>query len=241
MVSHKYVTFRLAGALGALALGLCANARAATIATFSAPDAGVAENLGTRAVSINRSGVIAGWYDNATGVFGFVRAANGTITEFDAGGAHDTYAMAINDAGTVTGYTLNSGFVRASDGTITLFNSPAGDNYATVGLAINNAGTVTGYWFDSQQVAHGFVHAADGTFTSFDASGAGANSGDGTYAVGINASGVITGILQAPPARLASCALPPAPLRRSMQTPLPFPRASTPPEKLRAIGRMSMV
>ena len=197
MISNKHVTFSLYLALCAFALGLCANACAATITTFSAPDSGLAENLGTRAMSINQAGVVAGWYDNEKGAFGFVRATDGTITEFDADGTHNTYAVAINDAGTIAGYAGNSGFVRAAGGTVTLFSSPAGEKYPTLGLGINDAGAVTGYWLDSHKVAHGFVRAADGTFTSFDAPGAGsgANLGEGTYAVGINASGVITGYL----------------------------------------------
>jgi hypothetical protein len=100
---NKCVTFSFFLALGALALGFCANVRAATITTFDPPHSGTAENLGTRPMSINQAGVIAGWYDNKKGTYGFVRAADGTITEFDADGGGDTFAMAINDAGTIAG------------------------------------------------------------------------------------------------------------------------------------------
>jgi hypothetical protein len=192
------VTLKSYLTLGGVALALCANVRGATLTIFDAPDAGTAENLGTRAMSINNNGVIAGWYDNKVGIFGFVRASDGSITEFDAGGTRSTYAVAINDAGTITGYALNSGFVRASDGTITLFNSPAGANFPTLSLSINSAGTVTGYWIDSQQVAHGFLRTADGTFTSFDVPGAGTGAGFGTFAASINDAGGISGYFSNP-------------------------------------------
>jgi hypothetical protein len=61
------------------------------------------------AFGINPAGVIAGEYADASFVFhGFVRAANGTITTFDAPGAgtgpgQGTEAFGINYAGTIEG------------------------------------------------------------------------------------------------------------------------------------------
>jgi hypothetical protein len=67
-------------------------------------------------------------------VRGFIRAANGTFTEFEAPGAsknhpgNGTYAFSINDAGAVCGTYGDSsfhahGFVRATDGAITGFKA----------------------------------------------------------------------------------------------------------------------
>src|ERR1700685_2498560 len=55
--------------------------------TFGAPGAGTTASAlqGTLAVSIDTAGDIAGFYTDANGMHhGFVRAANGTITTFDA-------------------------------------------------------------------------------------------------------------------------------------------------------------
>jgi hypothetical protein len=68
---------------------------------------------------INTSGVITGLYqDGGGGVHGFVRATNGTITTFNAPGTGTVgalvpggFEMGINTAGTVVGYSLDSGSV----------------------------------------------------------------------------------------------------------------------------------
>lgn len=64
------------------------------------------------AFSINAAGTIAGYYTNGDSVFhGFVRAASGAITTFDAPGAgtgsfQGTSAVSINAAGVIMGTTL---------------------------------------------------------------------------------------------------------------------------------------
>jgi hypothetical protein len=65
---------------------------------------------------------------------GYLRAADGTITTFDAPGAGavynaGTFAMAINSGGVIAGYFrdvnyVGQGFARADDGTITIFDVP---------------------------------------------------------------------------------------------------------------------
>jgi hypothetical protein len=54
--------------------------------------------------SINPAGEITGYFINAneSGLHGFVRAADGTITTFDAG-PDRTYSVSINPRGTVMG------------------------------------------------------------------------------------------------------------------------------------------
>src|SRR5580700_9151297 len=53
--------------------------------TFDAPGAGVARYQGTTPVSVNAVGTIAGYYvDGRNARHGFVRAASGILTTFDA-------------------------------------------------------------------------------------------------------------------------------------------------------------
>jgi hypothetical protein len=83
-----------------------------TVDPFDAPGAGAGTGAfqGTLGVSINSGGVVAGTFSDSDGVMhGFVRAANGTVSAFDAPGAGvtgriaGTAAFAINAAGTVAG------------------------------------------------------------------------------------------------------------------------------------------
>jgi hypothetical protein len=82
------------------------NGRQPIIITFDVPGA-----AGTCASSINPAGVITGSYVDASGAsHGFLRAAGGTITSFDAPGAgtgasQGTGAFSINPAEVITGLT----------------------------------------------------------------------------------------------------------------------------------------
>ena len=86
---------------------------------------------------INTAGDIVGYYKDGIGAYhGFVRAADGTITEFDAPGAgtaesEGTVAAGINATGAIVGSYRDSGniwhgFIRATDGTFTDINAGAG-------------------------------------------------------------------------------------------------------------------
>src|SRR5271157_3965709 len=127
---------RAAGAALALAIMLVpavlatGSAQAQTFTTFDAPGAGTGAYEGTAPFSINTAGDIAGTYkDSVAGhvAHGFVRAADGTITPFDASGAgtgknQGTFPISINTAGVIAGYYSDTsnvyhGFVRAADGT----------------------------------------------------------------------------------------------------------------------------
>jgi hypothetical protein len=128
---------RAAGAALALTIvvGMAAAAAPLVLAqTFEAPGAGTGAMQGTIGVSINTAGVVTGiYYDASYVAHGFVRAANGTITDFDAPNAggvlnQGTFQTSINTAGTVAGMYSDSsnlyhGFVRAANGTITQFDS----------------------------------------------------------------------------------------------------------------------
>ena len=114
---------------------------------------------------------------------GFVRGADGTITEFDAPGAgkngwlaslsvkaggppaQGTGSFSINDAGDIAGIYVDTnvvyhGFVRAANGAITEFDVPGagtGMLQGTTGFSINDEGNIAGTFLDASNVAHGYV------------------------------------------------------------------------------------
>jgi hypothetical protein len=143
---------------------------------------------------------------------GFVRAASGTFTSFDAPGAvvvrnRGTLPFAIDEGGDVTGMYLDAqdaihGFVRSASGTITDFDvSGAGTSFlqGTLPLSMNSSGVITGLELDPNSLIHGFMRAADGTITTFDVPGAGTNVSEsqlqleGSGGFSINDSGEIAG------------------------------------------------
>lgn len=191
------------------------------VRTFETPDSTWAAHRGTTALAINESGVVVGTYTSGTGSsttwHGFVRSTDGTFTEFNAPGAgagnrQGTRAVAINASGDIAGTYSDAsgvfhGFVRSAAGVFTTFDVPGSGTLAassnfllqgTVPLGLNDAGVITGMWADAAYLHHGFVRAADGTIASFDAPNAGTDRGllQGTYAVGLNASGVVVGFYQ---------------------------------------------
>jgi hypothetical protein len=98
-------------------------------------------------LSIDSAGAIARYYLAAGAYRGFVRAAHGTITMFDAHGAgagQNTSAVSINDAGTVVGVYRHKSFRRSANGGA----SAAG---------IDNAGAIVGSYLDASDVSHGFL------------------------------------------------------------------------------------
>jgi hypothetical protein len=119
-----------------------------------------------------------------------VRAADGTITEFDPPTSVTTTPQSVNDDGVITGYfsdkELVHGFIRAVDGTFTKFD-PQGSTY-TLPLQINGNGTIAGYYLDANNKPHGFVRNSDGTIAEFDPP-----KSAYTFAVGLDERGRITG------------------------------------------------
>lgn len=173
---------------------------------------------GTFPMAINDNGQIIGTYSTGTNSTtasslykGFlVTAANveaGNIasqyfTEIDdtnAGTASSSYQkagtvpIAINAAGTVTGYYVDSsgnrhGFIYSA-ATYTSFDGPAattntgkgGSFSGTIPMSIDAAGDAVGSYTDSAGVRHGFIlPAGTTTATSFDAPGANTTSQSGT-------------------------------------------------------------
>ena len=125
-------------------------------------------------VALNDLGVAAGYaFDDACGgsegefcveLFkrSFVRAADGTITEFGMpdSSRHGTWATGINSAGTIVGYYysgsshLAQGFIRDSAGALSSFMVPGMTQTAPV--AINSFGEIAGACADSTG-GHGFI------------------------------------------------------------------------------------
>jgi len=155
---------------------------------------------------INNNGVIAGDYTDASGVtHGLQRAADGTLTAFDAPGTgiQATVPTAIADDGTMVGYyedanSVYHGFTRAADGTIETIDAPgAGDSAGQGTLAhdISRDGVIQGQIYDKNGAAHGWVRAPWGTFATANSTLACAQPGFGTFTSpqGLNDSGEIAG------------------------------------------------
>jgi hypothetical protein len=150
------------------------------ITTFDAPDADITPGDfgGTIPLAINPAGEITGYYfDPQFFAHGFVRDANGHVTEFDAPGAsidcgNGTFPFGINAAGQITGVYYDSvcsahGFLRGPNGALTVVDIPGFNQ--TVPLAINDGGQIAGHGSDAATgAAHGFVRKRDGSFTTFD-------------------------------------------------------------------------
>src|SRR5215467_207329 len=106
----------------------------------------VDSNHAMSTTGINAHGDVCGFvHDIHTAAeTGFVRTADGTLTEFAPSG--ETEVLGINDSGAVAGYFADKagahGFVRFPDGTMTTFDVPGAT--ATIAYGINAAGTVAG-------------------------------------------------------------------------------------------------
>lgn len=165
-----------------------------TITGVAAPGA-----TDTLAWGINNAGTISGNYDDAKGNHGFLRATDGTFTEFDAPGAagSGTIADRINSKGSIFGdYTDSSNvfhaYIRDPGGTFKEFETAdAGTGYhqGTAGEGgINRHGTVAAVYVDSSNVSHGYVRRKNGSITEFDPPGS-----TYTYVWDINENGIVVG------------------------------------------------
>jgi hypothetical protein len=189
-----------------------ANGSGPTVTNFDCPGAGTGALQGTGGISINKAGAITGFCvlsGSGNIAHGFVRAADGAVTVFDAPGAgtakHEgTFPSSINTGGVITGMfsdtnSVYHGFVGVAGGSITPFDAPGAKldlDAGTIPMSINTAGTITGMYRDSNLVYHGFVRTADGAIKSFDAPGAGNGYIQGTRPLSINTAGTITGYYQ---------------------------------------------
>lgn len=124
------------------------------------------------AKAINPRGQITGYYLDMSGIHGFLRDPDGTISTFDAGGTFSaTYPTAITPAGEIIGNVYsglrNQGFLRRPDGSIITFDASANVTY-TMPTAMNQQGQITGYYRDANNAYHGFLRHRDGIITVMD-------------------------------------------------------------------------
>ena len=172
------------------------------------PPGGLSPYQGTQAIAINSQGIIAGFYSDTLFVYhGLIRTPDGAIAVFDAPdagtqsvagfvhtpmgvlGGQGTYATAINDAGTITGFYADitnvlHGFLRTTGGTITKVDVPGAGNGAgqgTMPANISKNGTIAGTYVDVNGISHIFLLNPRGLVTKIDAPGAGTGAGQGTF------------------------------------------------------------
>lgn len=180
-----------------------------SISTFTILD--VPGQSNTAAYGINSSGTVVGsyyagdGYEEAFIVVPPYGPSNYTLLALPSGGILGGYApinpgLFINDSGTVAGSYIDSsgvqhGFTRdPSSGVITTFDAQPSGIYGTVVTGLNNLGEVVGmYKLTSSLLDYGFVRGVDGSITVFFDPSGGSDYDDGTYALGINDSGAITG------------------------------------------------
>jgi probable HAF family extracellular repeat protein len=148
----------------------------------------------TVASGINNAGQIVGGFQatfaqlpqgflDSSGVFSIV-------PELSAGDINNS-GQIVGSAGT-PGITTEAAFLD-TNGVIMTLMLPFSNVVSSEGVGINNSSQIVGVYFSSSNgtyVAHGFLDS-NGSFSSIDAPGA-----VGTYAYGINNSGVIVGFEQ---------------------------------------------
>ena len=141
--------------------------------------------------AINDSGGVAGWWVGKNGHVHGYTVAPGMISEVTVPGATDVYCNGISNTGVIAGSWdgpadgLEHAFL-SQGGKVTLLPDYPGAQQ-TVATGSNASGMVAGFIIDAAGNAHSAVYAG-GTWTVFDPP-----SGGFSLALGINASGAITG------------------------------------------------
>lgn len=198
----------------------CVRDREGHMTVYDPKDAGMAPGSGQGTYpaifsGITPEGAIIGEYLDANYVLhAYLRATDGTITEFDdpnagAGVWQGSGTSGINPEGEINGWYIDAnnvfhGFLRWPDGrTMTRVDVPGsgtGPCQGTDGACympslggITPAGEITGFYADSNSVYHGFVRTARGEIVEFDVEGAGTGGWQGTLPLNINPEGAVTG------------------------------------------------
>jgi len=181
---------------------------------YDPPGSGTGAGQGPEAPSfdgINPEGAVVGEYLDSNNMWhGYLRASDGTITEFNDphAGPNGTLTDGINPAGEIWGVYIDAnnvfhGFLLSPDGEFTEVDVPGAGTGTYQGTnacwyiycygGITPDGTVTGFYADSNSVYHGFLRSPRGHFTKFDATGAGTGTWQGTLPAAINPEGAIAG------------------------------------------------
>jgi hypothetical protein len=135
----------------------------------------------TFAGGINDRGQIVGYYDDASGLHGFLRHKDGRFSTIDFPGARATEALKINNRGQIVGvYSETSPFEFADGrgflldrGRFTRIDFPGA--VTTVARGLNDRGQVVGDYTDAEGMIHGFLWDKE-QFTTIDVPDAAATS-----------------------------------------------------------------
>jgi hypothetical protein len=151
--------------------------RSPQITTLDVPGAGTGQTQGTKALSINNTGQIAGVYIDAQSVqHGFVRDASGNYTTIDVPGGVSVTNVFINQSGVIAGTylaagageDLQTGFVRDTFGNIATFSAPPSVELFVTG--INSIGQIAGYSYPTGD-PEPFMRDEFGDITTFNVLG----------------------------------------------------------------------
>ena len=138
----------------------------------------------TMPLGLNDKGQIAGYYDDAAGIHGYVETTGafsiidvpGSSGVYTTGPGVETIATGINNAGQVAGQYVTSdlGFTQVhsylyAGGAFTIIDVPG--SVSTEAYGLNDKGQVTGFYVAASKF-RGFIYA-NGAFTTFAAPGDG--------------------------------------------------------------------
>jgi hypothetical protein len=193
----RQLNFSLAAAV--LLCAMPVGAQLPIFVSFDAKGAGTGVGYGTRSISINQSGMVAGSYnDEGNHSHGFVRSSGGAIVEFTISGISGTNVVGMNNGGQIIGNpspgafdARTHAFMRNADAAIIPIYAP--NALGTYVSGINNSGEIAGYFIDNQNTYHGFFRSAHGGYTTFDEPDAFEGFREGTFSSGVNDGGEIVG------------------------------------------------
>ena len=182
-------------ALVSVATMLVQMAAAQTFTVIDAPSSGSANGTGTYVTCINANAVVAGYYrtDGSAMTHGYVRAADGTFTEFDPPNSGQTFITGINKSGAVVGTyydtvaKLTLGYLRQPNGVLVILK-PSTTTTSVQVSGINDNGEVVG-WYKTTNSGFGFYWTAANGYTKFLGPPYGPIEPNG-----VNASGEIAGL-----------------------------------------------
>ncbi len=126
--------------------------------------------------------------------FSNLGAAAASFVTFHLPHTKQVSVSSINASNVAVGFMFREddslvGFVRAADGAIAPIRV---QHQQTNAVTINGGGTIAGV-YNIDGPFHAFIRSPEGIITTFDAPGAGTQTGQGTGPTSINDSGLITG------------------------------------------------
>ncbi len=172
-----------------LSFAFITHAVAAT--TYSYSNIEVPGSTSTSPRGINSNGDVVGYYQNSSGVFGFLLSGGVYTTISCPDAVTGTFVYGINDNGVIVGYYgkdfTDVGFMYING---ECRNLPRFNGSVAYPTGINNQGHIVGYYFVSQSITEGFELVGK-TYTEISVP-----NSTWTSAVGINLAGTISGTYQ---------------------------------------------